>query len=304
MNNCLRCGTEFKPKNIQHLYCTKKCGREIDKVCPICEKSFVTESKSTTYCSRECSEIGIGRTVYKECKHCGKPFTVKSSVVKSGKGVFCSKECFDASQTKRVTLLCKQCGKAFEEKPYFAQQRVYCGNECKHKASMVDIPEDELRDLYVEQDLTTRQIAPIYGVDKKIINDYLNRYGIDAKPSGFKNYNKIKCTDGHLVKSHYERAMDNAMTQQGIPHEYEPRLPFNNRYAADFLVDDVYVEIWGMCGWRKYEERRKRKMQVYKKYGAKLFSVYPDDFRDVGKIISNLKALLPGRFSVKDVMPV
>jgi len=157
---------------------------------------------------------------------------------------------------------------------------------------MINMQESDLKKLYVEQDLTTREIAKIYDTDKKVVCDYLHRYKIEVKPDTFPGGKRITCNDGHVVRSHYERALDNALNAHGIEHEYEPRLPFDKRYASDFLVQDVYIEVWGMIGWKSYEKKMEKKKKMYEENNLKLINVYPGDFKDVYGIVNKLKRLI------------
>lgn len=120
----------------------------------------------------------------------------------------------------------------------------------------------------------------------------LLHYGIEVRPDGITNREKIKCNDGHMVRSYYERAFDNYLYKEGIPHEHDVRLPFARRYMADFLIEDVYVEIWGMMTWEKYRERRKRKLKIYKENNCRLLEIFPEDFKDLGVKMNELKEMI------------
>lgn len=66
--NCFECGKSIyrKPgelKKYLHVYCSKKClwnnrGRLPFSDCPICEKIFKKNKKSSKYCSRKCANKG------------------------------------------------------------------------------------------------------------------------------------------------------------------------------------------------------------------------------------------------------
>jgi transposase len=102
----------------------------------------------------------------------------------------------------------------------------------KYRA-MQQINKELLYNLYVEQRLSNDEIASRFDFPPKTITILLKHYGIQKRPSGWRD-EYITCEDGHLVKSTYELKVDNWLYQNGINHLYEPRLPFNRRYRADF----------------------------------------------------------------------
>ena len=61
---------------------------------------------------------------------------------------------------------------------------------------------------------------------------------------------------------------------------------------ADFKVGHVYVEIWGMMGWKQYEEVRERKLNLYKENNCVLLEVFPEDFNELEVKIKELKHLI------------
>ena len=236
--------------------------------------------------------IHAGKTIVKVCPICGKQFTTTKSYVAYGWGKYCSKTCANKALEVNHYKTCPQCGKPFlGDKDNWMKQK-FCSKECMKEAFCNPIDKELLQRLYVEDELTTREIGQIVGRSKKVVLDYLKRYGIPVRPDGIKNRERIKCTDGHLVRSYYERAFDNLLHKNGIEHEYDPRLPFNHRYMADFKVCDVYVEIWGLMGNSQYRERRKKKIQLYHDNGCKLLEVFPDDFKSIETKLYELKSLM------------
>lgn len=154
------------------------------------------------------------------------------------------------------------------------------------------IEKELLQKLYIEEELTSREIGQIIGRSKKVVLDYLKYYNIPIRPDGIHNRERIKCKDGHLVRSYYERAFDNLLSRNNIEHEYDARLPFARRCMADFKVKNVYIEIWGMMNIEKYRERRERKMQLYQNNNCVLLEVYPEDFKNIQSKLEELKSLM------------
>jgi transposase len=128
-----------------------------------------------------------------------------------------------------------------------------------------------LRALYTEQELTTAEIANKFSVSPGIIQSRLRAFGIPTRPEGFGGL--TLCSDGHKVRSSYERRVCEWLTEHGIEHEYEPRLSFDRRSKADFLARGCYIEVWGVYGNEKYKERKARKVAGYKASGLPLLQI-------------------------------
>ncbi|MDX1769883.1 MAG: hypothetical protein R3328_00010 [Planococcaceae bacterium] len=294
---CL-CGLKFMARG-NKTYCSIECKKknapkrirdrhkEVD--CPGCGVKTTT-TRTEGYCSRVCCEIHKGRRIKLTCDCCTKTYSKKKSHVGVYVKNFCSNECHNEFNKCTITKECEACGELFTRVPSAAKR--FCSISCSQINPDVNFSKELIEKLYVDDDLTTREIGFQLGTSKTQILRHIKKFNIEPKFSGFKNKKLILCKDGHEVKSHYERAFDNALTTFNLDHEYEPRLPWNKKYAADFKVNDVYVEIWGMVGWDKYEAIKERKEKIYKDNNAKVFSIYPDDFKDVYRIIHRLKELL------------
>jgi endogenous inhibitor of DNA gyrase (YacG/DUF329 family) len=268
--------------------------RSVKVECEVCGEDIIRLKRKdgVYFCGRKCAMIHAGKTAVRECPICGKRFTVKMSNVEHGWGKYCSKTCANKALEVNHYKTCPQCGKTFlGDKDNWMKQK-FCSKECMKEAFCNPIDKELLQKLYVEDELTTREIGQIVARSKKVVLDYLKRYGIPVRPDGIKNRKRIECTDGHLVRSYYEKAFDNLLHRNGIEHEYDPRLPFNHRYMADFKVGDVYIEIWGLMGIKRYKENRDKKIQLYRDNGCKLLEVFPDDFKSIETKLNELKSLV------------
>lgn len=294
MKKCLFCGKEFEPNAWNQQYCSDKCKRSIRTHCAHCGKEIVHfKNKSGVYfCSRKCASFYSGKTILRECATCGRTFETKKSAIKYGHGKYCSKRCADKAKEVVRRKVCPQCGKEYVADKINGRTQKYCSKNCMKAAFSKPIDKELLQKLYVDEELTSREVGEIVGRSKKIVLDYLKRYGIEVRPDGLKSRDRINYKDGHKVRSYYERAFDNALFSHGIEHEYDPRLPFNRRYMADFKVGDIYVEIWGMMGIKEYRENRERKLTMYHDNECKLLEVFPEDFKNINNKINELKSLM------------
>lgn len=292
MIECPTCDILFEAKNGNQKYCTNKCKRSKKYKCAQCDKSIIQYKDnrgSIRFCTKMCSTLYAGSSVIVGCKQCGDEFTTKASAISYGAGKYCSNKCQYKSMETSADETCPHCDKVFSTAVNKHDEVVFCCKECFHQSMMLGLPKVKLYEYYITEQKTTREIALIYGTDKKVICDYLHKYGIAVRPNVFPSKNIIVCKNGLKVRSHYERAFVNEMLTQGMEFTYEPRLPFNKRYAADFKVESIYVEVWGMIEWDKYVIQMNKKKGFYKEYNLDLFSVYPDDFKNVRSKVLELK---------------
>ncbi len=99
---------------------------------------------------------------------------------------------------------------------------------------------------------------------------------------------KHRTKDGHFVRSRAEVIIDNTLYDYGLVHAYEKKVPIEEELYTDFYLPNgkVYIEFWGMESDPKYVERKKTKLEIYKKYDLKLIELDDND-------ISNLDDHLP-----------
>ncbi|EMY60167.1 hypothetical protein LEP1GSC203_1064 [Leptospira terpstrae serovar Hualin str. LT 11-33 = ATCC 700639] len=98
----------------------------------------------------------------------------------------------------------------------------------------------------------------------------------------------FRTKDGHFVRSRAVVIIDNALYDYNLAHAYERKLPIEEDIYADFFIpsEGVYIEFWGLEDDPKYNERKKIKQEIYKKYDFKLIELNDSD-------ISNLDDHLP-----------
>jgi len=93
--------------------------------------------------------------------------------------------------------------------------------------------------------------------------------------------------DGHVCLSLGEKTIDDFLYAHGIPHEKEPHYPEGN-LRADFIVNGVFVEYFGLKGDPDYDAKTDLKQGICKKYGIRLVSVYPSDLVNSRKLEAKL----------------
>jgi hypothetical protein len=78
---------------------------------------------------------------------------------------------------------------------------------------------------------------------------------------------KHRAADGHYVRSRAEMLIDNWLYMSEIVHAYERKLPIEEDVYCDFYlpVGKVYIEFWGLENDERYEERKRKKLEIYNK---------------------------------------
>ena len=109
---------------------------------------------------------------------------------------------------------------------------------------------------------------------------------------------KIRTQDGHRVRSRAEAMIDDYLYTNGVAHAYERRLPgIDEEVISDFYIPEgkVYIEFWGMEENEKYQERKKKKLEIYADNKFNLIELIDKDIETIDDVLpKKLK-----RFGVK-----
>jgi hypothetical protein len=211
------------------------------------------------------------------CLRCGKETFVKASHAPLKR--YCSKTCQDGP---RLALPCATCEKMLSLPPNRGTGNHYCNQSCRVKARRLwdaahprsKKPEQaELRRLYESEGMVTRQIASHFGVSHMAVKRWLRQDGILVRPDGWNGGVRWICDDGHRVRSSYEQRVDNWLNHHAIDHTYEPVLPCDRRYHADFLANGWYIEVWGVRDSPRYVTRRNHKRALYAAHNLPLIQI-------------------------------
>lgn len=97
--------------------------------------------------------------------------------------------------------------------------------------------------------------------------------------------------DGHVCLSLGEKTIDDFLYENNIKHEKEPYYPEGN-YRADFLVDGIFIEYFGLKGNKDYDKKIKLKQKLCKEHNIKLISIYPNDIISIKKLKNKLKDII------------
>ncbi|MBK9073946.1 MAG: glycerol kinase [Flavobacteriales bacterium] len=103
---------------------------------------------------------------------------------------------------------------------------------------------------------------------------------------------KLRTTDGHYVRSRSELVIDNWLYTYGIVHAYERQLNIAEECYCDFYIPPVagrqavYIEYWGMEDDPKYADRKKKKLELYRKNEIPLIELAGDDINNLDDVLA------------------
>jgi hypothetical protein len=77
--------------------------------------------------------------------------------------------------------------------------------------------------------------------------------------------------------------IDNWLYGAGIVHAYEKKLPIEEEVYSDFYLPagKLYIEFWGLENDSKYVDRKKTKIEIYKKYNFALLEIQNENLENI-----------------------
>ncbi len=132
-------------------------------------------------------------------------------------------------------------------------------------------------------------------------------------PLGAEYEGHLETMDGHIVKSHVERDIDNYLFRNNIPHAYESTYDVDGNPEHEFRPDfylpnylgegkDVYMEYFGMKGTKDGDKKINYKMPIYEKDNATVICLYPQDDSRIESVLKrklNKKNIKEGKINDK-----
>lgn len=185
--------------------------------------------------------------------------------------------------------------------------RLYANTKEFKKYLKSQLTKEKLEDLYYSQGYSELAIGELYGCGYKPVKRLLKEYSLIPKKAKFGSKSRIICSDGHKVYSSYEMQVCEWLTKHGIKHDHDVKLNYGKwdgnerikvpKYRPDFLIKHnkktYYIEIWGLQGQKKYDEKIKKKLDLYRelreKFGYELIEIWPNDIlaKKLGFLINN-----------------
>lgn len=126
-------------------------------------------------------------------------------------------------------------------------------------------------------------------------NKAIKAAGFEPNPVMFAK--KFIANDGHKCDSLAEKIIDDWLYRKKIKHKINVPYPGNTSnppLTADFIVENLWIEFFGLNGeLAKYDRNRKKKLKLVKVHYLNLIEIYPQDLFPKNKLVKILYCLDP-----------
>ncbi len=283
--------------------------------CEYCQNGFdrpsgryreAIKNKWRQFCSLTCQISAKQKRLKLVCANsaCGKLFSRKLSQTKLSSKLFCCKPC-SAQYYGRITRSdhahqCELTGCNNIVTSNYPGKK-YCSPECLKSYQKLSSYTKELvikaiSDFY---QLNGRiplkyELGTIYAPARRCFgtwNSAIEAAGYDPNPVMFAKHYLAK--DGHKCDSMAEKIVDDWLYDRKVVHRVHFSYPWNNGMKCDFLVNDIWIEIFGLEGSiTRYDERKKEKLKLIKQYKLKPLSLSLKDVYSSVKLNTKLTDLI------------
>jgi len=164
-------------------------------------------------------------------------------------------------------------------------QKIYVENHSDFYIDKLPIHNGTDWSLFINQELSNYYITQYNVTALNRVLDWLHLNQNITTPPNTISLERIsypanfRADDGHFVRSRAEVIIDNYLYHHNLVHAYERKLPIEDVVFSDFYIpkNDIYIEFWGMENDQTYEERKKKKIEIYKTNQFKLIELYNKD---------------------------
>lgn len=133
-----------------------------------------------------------------------------------------------------------------------------------------------------------RPILRVFGSWNKAVKTA----GFEPNPVMFAK--KYIANDGHKCDSLSEKIIDDWLYARKIKHKINVPYPGNKFLTADFVVENNWIEFFGLDGeLTTYDQLKKKKIKTATRFNLHLITIYPQDLFPkckLGKILANLNS--------------
>lgn len=152
------------------------------------------------------------------------------------------------------------------------------------------IPYVRWPDSIIESKSLNETIGHVKGVDNPPLPETTKTTNEESVEFREKFEAKHRSADGHMVRSKAEMLIDNWLYMAEIVHAYERKLPIEEDVYCDFYIPTgkVYIEYWGYENDPKYLARKKKKIELYNKYGFNLIELQDKEVQNLDDVLPRL----------------
>lgn len=266
--------------------------------CNWCNKPFlkyipyINENKKLGhkfYCSLRCQSLFRNKRVLFYCENpvCNKEFIKRRCEISSNN--YCSRSCAATMNNtkfpKKIAPI-RRCANCHNRLFNYA---IYCSTKCSSIAHSISKEEvaNRIKNFHKKHGRIPlkREMWGIYKPARKYFgtwNKAIEAAGFKPNPVMFSD--RCIANDGHICDSVAEKIIDDYLYEKSIVHERSISYPKGN-YTFDFRIGNILLEYFGLTGeHRKYDEIRKIKQKIVKKFNLHLVEIYPKDLYPHNKL--------------------
>ena len=111
-------------------------------------------------------------------------------------------------------------------------------------------------------------------------NNAIRAAGYEPNEQWFATARDLSAKDGHKCNSVSEIIIDDWLFDNNIPHVREYLYP-EGRYSCDFIVNDIFIEFFGLVNAPdvapNYRKIMQKKREICRKYNIRLIELYEND---------------------------
>lgn len=242
------------------------------------------------FCSWGCLSDDKKTGVYKLCPVCHKNiWRTPSDFKKSKSGLaFCCQSCAAThnnyargQKTPKQTCAAETCEKKV------ARGSIYCSRTCavSKRRKSIEVTRKEVLFEIKKFEKTNGRIPvkkEMYGAYKKARKAFgtWNKAILVAgfKPNPVLFSQKYTANDGHRCDSLAEKIIDEWFYAKGLTHKRSVPYPEAKKMTCDFVVNNFFIEFFGLKGEHKeYTRSVGKKRKLSKKYNLQLVEIKPTD---------------------------
>lgn len=248
------------------------------------------------FCSVKCLGLFKQTRVKLTCSRdgCNNKFTRVLNQFKRMNNHYCSHRCLAlAVNSKRILKPKKKCQICNKEVLY---GKLYCSPKCQYTSQETPISEmvTWAKDFFrLNLRIPLKAECAYYSSIRRKYgtwNNFISEIGFTPNPVMFAK--KYIAQDGHKCDSMAERIIDDWLYRRKIIHKRSVPYPNNEKFTADFVIGNKWVEYFGLSGnLKRYDYLKNRKIRIARKLGLDLVKLYPKDLFPKGKLKEKLKVL-------------
>lgn len=137
---------------------------------------------------------------------------------------------------------------------------------------------EQFQEIPKEKPVSKEGVSITSKSDTDTVDDFRKKYPAEYRTK-----------DRHYVRSKAELTIDDSRYLWGIAHAYEKKLPNTKENVySDFHIPSgngrpkaVYIEYWGMENDEKYNQRKSKKIEIYKQLDLSLIQLNDADIKNI-----------------------